>query len=1470
MRLKDLGTALSFIFSLDIPLKAINAQLVAGAANIGALTAEQAGLAAAMAPILAALQAALPWIVGIGAAIGAVAIGIKAYRDAHPTLEMLQKDAEAAKTEFDEMKTKVDETKKRIDELNKLKEESALSSTEQNELDNIISQNEQYERQLELLKKIADYKQKKVTDKASNDAAQKLKVFLDNSNKDEWWGANENGLGGLYNAMDRYTAAKAQLDEAYSNLSSAELEKADEKTLDGLKEELETAEYYFNKQQETLAEFQDFLIGLRGDLTDEESITTVDSLLDDIATVLGIKGSDKTFDNFKKEVKSLSDETVKAFLKGEELTKKQGKELQDWFEETGYSAHDAAVYFERYSEELGLLSDIQIDTSSSIHNLASLRDELAQTTKDLEKYKTTIDGGEKGDAAAEYAKAYKSAMDAFESGKVDSNAMRAAADLFFSRDYLAENNMDLSDVGEALSSGIWKAVFSSDDYATNFLGYLKEHSADLGDAVKITSDAAGNVQFAYKSISSLAEAAGMSEGSVAALLDMLDALGVQAMMSGEDMGELAGKLGLVAGETVSSADGIREIIQSMATDEKMGFWDIQATLKSLESAGLIDTSGIANIGTMIAEATKDLDTLDVKKPEVEVSADASKANGVISALEERIAALTGGEHTVVFNAKVNGGAGGRMGASNTVALAEASGTRNAKGGKTYVNELGPETVIQDGVAKEYNDGKPALIDTKPGDIILPADVTADAKRNGHKVKVFGSAAAGIGHSNIVAVNDDGYSKKKKTIIDVLQDVLNNASKKQKGAGGSGGSGGSSNRKSGDGEKIDWIEIAIDRINRKVQSLAKVAESTYKKLSSRLSASKDEISTITDELDLQQKAYRRYMQEASSVGLDEGIAKLVRDGTVDIRQYDKDTVSLINDYKKWYEKALACSEAVSNLHDELASLYEARFEYAQKDFDNQLGVIEHRIEMYNKALETHETKGYMASAEYYSALADVQKSNISMLQNELKGLNKYFNDAMNSGEIEEYSDAWYSMKSAIFDVEEALADANNQLIEYANSMREIQWSYFDYARDRIAKLTEESDFLIDLMSNSELFDDNGKFNDRGIATVGLHAQNFDTYMAQADAYFKEMQKIEEQIARDPYNTTLIQRRDELLGLQQDAIKSAEAEKQAVKSLVEEGIGKELDALKELIDAYEESLDSAKDLYEYQKKISDKSANIAAIQKQLAAYANDSSEENRARVQKLQENLRKAQEDLQETEYDQYIKDQKELLSGLYDEYEDVLNARLDDIESLFSDMIDLSNEHAAEIYSVLQEISGMVGYSLSSGVDGIWNNTAYDSVGRYGDDLTMVNNYLSKIEAYISAMYEANNERLTGSVKQYATGGLVDYTGLAMVDGTPSRPELMLNANDTANFLALRDALDSTPYLSALAGRPFAAYGTSAVGHGGTTIGEVNTTIQIDHVQDYNDMISQMQKDSKFEKMLRAMTTDIAVGGSTMKKNRFQF
>lgn len=44
------------------------------------------------------------------------------------------------------------------------------------------------------------------------------------------------------------------------------------------------------------------------------------------------------------------------------------------------------------------------------------------------------------------------------------------------------------------------------------------------------------------------------------------------------------------------------------------------------------------------------------------------------------------------------------------------------------------------------------------------------------------------------------------------------------------------------------------------------------------------------------------------------------------------------------------------------------------------------------------------------------------------------------------------------------------------------------------------------------------------------------------------------------------------------------------------------------------------------------------------------------------------------------------------------------------------------------------------------------------------------------------------ITKFATGGLNDYTGLAMLHGTPSKPELVLNAKDTQNFLQLKDVL----------------------------------------------------------------------------------
>lgn len=63
-------------------------------------------------------------------------------------------------------------------------------------------------------------------------------------------------------------------------------------------------------------------------------------------------------------------------------------------------------------------------------------------------------------------------------------------------------------------------------------------------------------------------------------------------------------------------------------------------------------------------------------------------------------------------------------------------------------------------------------------------------------------------------------------------------------------------------------------------------------------------------------------------------------------------------------------------------------------------------------------------------------------------------------------------------------------------------------------------------------------------------------------------------------------------------------------------------------------------------------------------------------------------------------------------------------------------------------------------------------------------------------YEARRLRVGQKVliPKFKTGGLADFTGPAWLDGTKSRPEMVLNAQDTENFLVLKDILSSLLHL----------------------------------------------------------------------------
>lgn len=1049
--------------------------------------------------------------------------------------------------------------------------------------------------------------------------------------------------------------------------------------------------------------------------------------------------------------------------------------------------------------------------------------------------------------------------------------------------------------------------------------------------------------------------------------------------------ELKQALGLDASEAQAKVDELYSQITSSDNDAlialKLDTTSVETVKTSISELSIDDVKAKLQVDdtALVSYVPED------KEATVRYKVDSSKVDAYNpSNLSRTVTYYT----RTVGSVKVNGTA-------NASGTAKASGDwGTAEGGSTLTGELGREIVVDPHTGKWYTVGDTGaeFVNIPQGAIVFNHKQTESLLKNGY---VAGRASALVGGTAMVT---GGIN------IGKIPGYTPPSSGSSGGNGNSGGGSSSSSSSSSSSDKepeaFDWIEVAIDRIERAIDRLKNTATSAYKALKTKLGATASEITAVNQELAIQEQAYTRYLQQANSVGLSSNLAERVRNGSIDINEYDEDTKKLIEDYKEWYEKALDCADAIDELHENLASLYEDNFNNIKDDFDNQLELYEHMSNTYETGLDKLEAKGMLESTKYYTALSNVEKQNIGILDKELDSLIQSFSEAMASGEIEEGSEAWYSMQQNINETKEAIDEANLSLLEYAKTMREIEWGYFDYTQERISQLTEESDFLIDLMSSAKLYDDKGKLTDEGLSTMGLHGVNYNVYMAQADDYAAEILKLDKEIANDPYNTDLIKRREELLGLQRDSILAAEDEKQAIVDMVEEGIQYELASLKELIDTYTESLDSAKSLYDYQKKIEEKTQNIASLQKQLSAYSNDVSEETKAKVQKITVELREAKEDLQQTEYEQFITDTKKLLDDLYIEYEEVLNQRLDDVDALISDMIDTVNTNSGTINTTITETADSVGYTLTSEMSTIWSNAVNSMDGviakydkDYSSQLTSVNSVLGTISANVAAMIEESNKEaeqviadttptteprdvpapqkpstpttpsapsapstptrsdkdnygvalaiingnygwgngdtrkrnlqakgfnyntVQGIVNKlmsegyvnsgawvgryygikdlspyhynkYLHGGLIDYTGIAQVDGTPGKPELMLNAEDTENFIKLRDVLRAMSSQALTMGSSFGFEAPSLIGindvsnrlaslrggvtNGGTNVGDISITIPIEHVDDYNDFITQLQKDKQFEQLIQSMTIDRLAGGSPLAKNKFKW
>lgn len=363
-----------------------------------------------------------------------------------------------------------------------------------------------------------------------------------------------------------------------------------------------------------------------------------------------------------------------------------------------------------------------------------------------------------------------------------------------------------------------------------------------------------------------------------------------------------------------------------------------------------------------------------------------------------------------------------------------------------------------------------------------------------------------------------------------------------------------------------------------------------------------------------------------------------------------------------------------------------FNAIAETYDRSVQSIQDNIDQLNNAISLAEANGKFITSQYYDSIEKEQRKELSALQEKSRGLQKELAKGLADGSIKEGSDAWYDLTRQIVETNKEIDSMNVSIAETAKNARQAKYDLNDWARGAIDTLNDEADFYQKLVSREKQFDNNGNLTDYGKANIALSLEKMSNDVAKNQSLTQELRDLDKEYAGDRTNKEYLERRKQLTNEIYSTVDAYYAEQDAVKSLVEEGLNKELDALDELINKYTEALDEAKSLRDFERQITDITKRRDSLMKQKKALEGNDSEEARAKLQAINVELQEAQQDLDDAYYDKYIEDQKAILEDMNEDMQTFIEEQFANLDYLIDQLIDGISGEGGTVFSILNEFA----------------------------------------------------------------------------------------------------------------------------------------------------------------------------------------
>lgn len=340
----------------------------------------------------------------------------------------------------------------------------------------------------------------------------------------------------------------------------------------------------------------------------------------------------------------------------------------------------------------------------------------------------------------------------------------------------------------------------------------------------------------------------------------------------------------------------------------------------------------------------------------------------------------------------------------------------------------------------------------------------------------------------------------------------------------------------------------------------------------------------------------------------------------------------------------------------------RFNAIKSLWDREMSDLNAQKEVLASQVALMEAYGRVYDRSNYDKQYDIEMDNIKLMKQQRDELTAYL------AILPEGSSQWWDAKDALNAVNSEITEAIGNAYELKQQANAISDNLYDMYETLHGRINNELSFYEQLMEGYEDFDPVKHIaTDQGLSRLFLYASQLSEAQAMAEKnaeIVKEYQK-----ALDEANASGAERINAtIMGSKVDkTITEAEqslddyydkwqenilATKEMENNLIDWEISKleeELSLAQEIVDARKDALNAEKNLHDYQRSIQDSTQNINNLQKQITVLKGDNSQEGKARVQALQKQLKDAQKNLEETEYEKYISAEQEMLDNLMEEY-----------------------------------------------------------------------------------------------------------------------------------------------------------------------------------------------------------------------------